>query len=169
MATTRSRSLRSNTLLAASSQPPQAVLKLGLRSSLTGHWTLIDPISHRPKYHINRDGQIHRGTSDGPLVATISRDSSSLYRLSFDDGTASIDIKPPRKLSLRGRHRFAIDGRQMYWKRDIVCREASNRRVYAEADCDIITIYEVGEPMIDIIIATFVAVKLKRQTAHSPC
>jgi len=141
-------------------------MKLCLRTSLPGHWTLIDPLSHKPLYYVN-GREIRRGTFDGPLIATMSSESSSQCRLSFSDQNTVIDIKAPGKLSVRGRHRFAVNGRKMYWKRNIVCREASTRRVYADTDDELITIYELGEPLIDVIVLTFIAVQMKCKAARS--
>ena len=162
MTATRPRPLRSTTLLSGSSSFSQRpVTKMSLRMSPAGHWTLIDPSSHRALYHV-QGREIRRNSFDGPLLATFSAEpSSATCQLSFLDGNKELEIKSPRKLSWRGRHRFVVNGRKLYWKHDIVCRESLTRRVYADTDENTLLIYENADPFKDVIAVTFLAMKLK--------
>ena len=64
---------------------------------------------------------------------------------------------------MRGRHRFEVNGKKLYWKRDVVCRESRTRRVYADTDGDTLLIYEGAEGFVDILVAGFIAMKFKHQ------
>jgi hypothetical protein len=174
----RPRPLRSTTLLSGSSSfSRRPSLQLCIRKSLPGHWSLIEPLTHKSLYHIRATGdptrEIRRGSSDGPILGVVSITSSSKQcHLSFANGAPTILVQTPRKLWGRGRHRFAVGGREFYWKRDIVCREARTRRVFADTDCDTLLVYENAEPFLDVIVATFVAMKFKREktsTSKASC
>ena len=71
------------------------------------------------------------------------------------------------KLGFRGRHRFTIGGRKLYWKKDVVCRESLTRRVFAETDGDTLLVYEGANDFPEVIVATFLAVKFKRENTRS--
>jgi hypothetical protein len=167
----RPRPLRSTTLLSGSSSySQQPALKLSLRKSLNGHWTLIEPVTHKTFYHFcaqNDDSstrELRRNSSDGALLATVSLKSSPTRRhLFFPNEQLNIELTS----SFRDRPRFTIEGRKLYWKRDVVCRESRTRHVIADTDGDTILIYEGGEQFQDIIIATFLAMKLKRENSCS--
>src|SRR6202041_1020840 len=141
---TRPRNPRSTTLLSGhSSWSIKPAVELCLRKSLAGHWTLIEPNTHKTRYHVrtpdvphgNPTREIRRDSSDGQLIGTVhQKATSSRCHLAFFDGTPNIEIGVPRKLSFRGRHRFIHNGLHLYWKRDQVCRHARTRRVYAEVD-----------------------------------
>jgi hypothetical protein len=177
MIVTRPRPTRSATLLSGSSSfPEQPSLQLGLRRSLTGtHWTLVEPTSHKPIYYVDTPEEpddhptreIRRGSSDGPILGTIQQLPTDSCQLKFEDGTPEIQINPPRKLSLRGHHNFEVDGKSLYWKRDVVCRESFTRRVFADTDGDTLLIYEGAEQFLDVIVAGFIAMKFKHQTPEA--
>jgi hypothetical protein len=88
-------------------------------------------------------------------------------QLKFADGTPEIQISAPGKLSLRNRHRFEVNGKSLYWKRDVVCRESFTRRVFADTEGDTLLIYEGAEEFLDIIVAGFIAMKFKHQTPEA--
>jgi hypothetical protein len=170
MPTPRHRATRSTTLLSGSSYSKRPAVELCLRRSLTGHCTLIEPITHKTRYHVqdahgHPTREIRRDSSDGQLVSTVQQKaSSSRCQLTFFDGTPNIEIGVPRKLSFRGRHRFEVNGLKLYWKRDQVCRHAPTRRVYADTDGDTLMVYEGAEEFLDVIVASFLAMKFKHQT-----
>lgn len=171
MTVTRPRPTRSSTLLSGSSSfSEQPSHQLGLRRSLTdSHWTLVEPSSHKPLYYVDipetsnthPTREIRRGSGDGPLLGTIQQMPSNCCQLTFADGTPAIQINAPRKLGLKGRHRFSISGKNLYWKRDVVCRESLTRRVFADTDGDTLLIYEGADQFLDVIVAGFIAMKLK--------
>lgn len=173
MIVSRPRPLRSTTLLSGSSSySQQPALKLSLRQSLNGHWTLIEPVTHKTFYHFSSYSEafptreLRRDSSDGPLIATVSLKSTPTQcHLSFSDEKTSIELK----LSFRGRHRFKVDGRNLYWKRDVVCRESLTRRIFADTDGDTLLIYEGAESFVDVIVTTFLAMKFKRQNTNANC
>jgi|SRR5579859_5214752 len=77
-----------------------------LRKSLTGSWTLIEPVSHITKYHVRTPEaphgyparEIRRDSSEGPLLGTVHvKDASGLCQLSFFDGTPNIVMAAPRR------------------------------------------------------------------------
>ena len=156
-------------MLSGSFGPSYPAWEFCRRDSLAGHWTLIDPISHRPIYYVfaprEKDGalstEIRRRSADGPLVASISLQSSPPRCLvAFaDDDHHNIELKP----NFRGRHRFTVDSKHLYWKRDVVCRESRTRHVYAETKDTALFIHGTDEKFADVIIATFVALRLKAQ------
>ena len=167
MSSPRSRRLRSTSLLSGSSSfSQQPALKLSLRRSLPGHWTLIEPLTHRTIYYFSsqRDEittrEVRHRCPDGPLLATISLKSiPDRCHLTFSDEQPDIELK----LGFRGRHRFRAGGRKLYWKKDTVCRESLTRRVFANTDGDTLLVYEGAEGFLDVIVATFLAMKFKRQ------
>jgi hypothetical protein len=165
----RPRPLRSTTLLSGSSSfSQQPAVELSLRRSLTGHWSLIDPISHKPRYFVcaarELNGyslrQIHRGDSEGPIIGTILLKSApSLCQFAFSNGKPNIELKA----NFRGRHRFVAGGRRLYWKLDVVCRESRTRRIYADTDEDTLLIYEGAETFFDELVASYLTMKCKRE------
>jgi len=175
MTVSRPRPLRSTTLLSGlSSISHRPAMRICLRKSMNGQWTLIEPVSHQTLYHVSLPThnvrEIRRGSSDGALVAVVSQIStSSQWELSFpgEKSETKIIINPPRRFSLRGRHRFRASGRQLYWKWDIVCREHFTRRVFADTDGDTLLIYEEARPFLDIIVTTFLTMKFKRMHSSS--
>jgi hypothetical protein len=158
----------------SSSFSKKAAIQFTLRKSLTGSWTLIEPVSHITKYHVRTPEaphgyparEIRRDSSDGPLLGTVHvKDASGLCQLSFFDGIPNILIAAPRKISIRGRHRFTVEGHKLYWKNDVICRESRTRRICAETDGDTLLIYEDGKMLVDAIVASFIAMKSKRLTS----
>ena len=177
MSIVKARPHRSTTLISGSSNSNKPAHELCLRRSLSGHWTLIEPVTHKARYHVSTpEGpeehptrEIRRENSEGPLLGTVRQDpSSSSCHLNLFDRTP-IEIKAPSKLSfagIRGHHPFEISGRHLYWKWDRVCRESITRRVYAEVDSDngdMLNIYEGAEDFIDVIVAGFIAMKYKHE------
>jgi hypothetical protein len=155
-----------------SEQPP---IQLGLRRSLTGtHWTLVEPNSHKPLYYVHTPEEpedhptreIRRGSADGPILGTIQQMPTDCCQLKFADG-AEIEISAPGKLSIRSRHRFEVNGKNLYWKRDVVCRESFTRRVFADTEGDTLFVYEGAEQFLDVIVAGFIAMKFKHQTPEA--
>lgn len=173
MTFTRPRPTRSATLLSGSSSfPPQPALRLYLRKSLAGHWTLVDTYSHKSLYYISAHRseagdsvhEVRRGSSDGSILATISRQlSDSQCRLAFTDGGPEIQLKLPGKISIGCKLRFEAKGRQWFWKRDIVCRDSGTRRVCAGTDDGMLLVYEGSEDLLDILAVGFIAMKFKYQ------
>ena len=169
MPNTRPRPLRSTTLLSGSSSfSQQPATELSLRKSLSGHWSLIDPLSHKPRYFVctpqEVDGysvrEIRRGDSDGPVLGTIILKSSSAHcSLTFSCDKPEFEMKA----NFRGRHRFTVAGRNLYWKRDIICRESRTRRIYADTDEETLLVYEGAESFIDEIVASYLAMKCRRE------
>jgi len=171
------RPLRSTTLLSGSSSFSHTpALQLALRKSLAGHWTLIDTATHKTRYYFSAQlddsssRQVRIDSPDGPLIAIISLETTrpTQCHVSFLDGKLDIDLK----LSFRGRYRFAVDGRNLYWKRDVVCRESRTRRVFADTEGDTLRVYERAKPFLDVIVATFLAVKFKTRRhciTSNPC
>jgi hypothetical protein len=171
---TAPRPTRSTTLTSGSSFSRRPSIELYLRRSLSGHWSLIEPLTHRPVYHIRTNSkkavrEIRHGSHEGPLLGTVSLKPSSRHcELSFNDGSPDIVIAPPRKLSMRGHHKFAVNGHRLYWKRDVVCREERTRRVYADTEDDKLLVYEGAEPFLDAIVVSFIAMKSKHDPNNSP-
>lgn len=169
MALPRPRPLRSTTLLSGSSSFSQPALELSLRRSLPGHWTLIEPLTHKTIYYFSPQineisaREVRRHSSDGPLLAIVTLKSTPTHcHLAFSDEQPNIELK----LGFRGRHRFTAGGRKLYWKKDTVCRESRTRRVFADTDGDTLLLYEEAEEFLDIIVATFLAMKFK---CHHTC
>jgi hypothetical protein len=171
MAVPRPRPLRSTTLLSGSSSiSQQPALELCLRRSLPGHWTLIEPLTHKAIYYFSPQldeisvREIRRDSHDGPLLATVSLDSTPTHcHLAFCDEQPNIELK----LGFRWRYRFTVGGRKLYWKKDTVCRESRTRRVFADTDGDTLIVYEGAEGFLDVIVATFLAMKFKCQHTSS--
>jgi hypothetical protein len=172
MPRTRPRPHRSTTLLSGSSSFSQhPAMELSLRKSLSGHWSLIDPLSHKPRYFVcspqEVDGncvrQIRRGDSDGPVLGTIVFKSSPHCSLGFSCDKLEFEMKR----NFRGRHRFTVGGRNLYWKRDVICRESLTRRIYADTDEETLLVYEGAENFIDEIVTSFLAMKFRREHCRS--
>jgi hypothetical protein len=179
MTFTRPRPTRSATLWTqwshwsgSSSFTPQPALRLCLRKSLAGHWTLVDTESHKSLYYISTHRsetvdsvhEIRRGSSDGTLLATVSKQlSESQCWLTFADGGPEIRLKLPGKISIGRKPRFEVKGRQWYWKRDIVCRDSGTRRVCAGTDDGMLLVYEGSEDLLDILAVGLIATQFKYQ------
>lgn len=156
----------------SSSFSQQPALELSLRRSLPGHWSLIEPLTHKTIYCFSSQPdeisarEVRHRSLDGPLLATVSLNSTpARCHLTFSNEQPDIELK----LGFRGRHRFTIGGRKLYWKNDIVCRESRTRRVFADTDGDTLLVYEGAEEFLDVIVATFLAIKFKRQhTCSNP-
>lgn len=171
MPISRPRPLRSTTLLSGvSSFSKSYARRLCLRRSLTGHWTLIEPESRKPLYYLSPDSEgsslreLRLSSFDGPLLAIVDHRSSPFHcHLSFANGKQHVELK----LSFRGRHQFNVDGRKLYWKRDRVCRESRTGVVLARTNEETLLIYQGAEPFLDVIVASFLAVKAKRLRTES--
>ena len=147
-------------------------MELSLRKSLSGHWSLIDPLSHKPRYFVctpkEIDGsfvrEIRRGDSDGPVLGTIIiKSSPARCSLAFPCNKPNFEMKA----NFRGRHRFRVGGRNLYWKRDVICRESLTRRIYADTDEETLLVYEGAENFVDEIIASYLAMKFRREQSRS--
>lgn len=173
MTVIRPRRTRSDTLLSTpSSYTRQPCLRLCLRKSLAGHWTLVDAKSHKSLYYISTPHseeqystcEIRKEFLDGPVLAKISRQvSGSMCRLAFTDDQSEIELLLPGLLSFGRSQRFEAKGRQLCWKRDTVCRESNSRRIDAKTDGDTLLIYESPEELLDILIVGYIAMKFKHQ------
>jgi len=166
MSVPRPRPLRSTTLLSGSSSLSHRLhSELSLRKSLVGHWTLIDPQTHKTVYYVSppttdSTREIRRNSPDGHLVAQITLKTTPSECLVFlPDENTTLRLKR----TLRGRYRFAIKGKSLYWKRDAVCRESFTRRMFADTDSDTLLIYESGESILDALVASYIAMKCKRE------
>lgn len=171
MIVSKPRNTRSTTLLSGSSYSKTPSVVLCLRKSLTDHWTLIEPVTHKPRYHVHTPdhphptAEIRRGSSEGPIIGTVHQEvCSSRCQLQFLDGSPNIEIGAT--MSLPGRHKFKVNGRKLYWKRDQICRETVTRRVFAETDGDMLLVYEGAEEFLDVIVASFLAMKFKHQSTE---
>jgi hypothetical protein len=167
MSVARPRPLKSTTLLSGSASLSQERLlyELTLRKSLVGHWTLIDPLTHKTMYYVssstaNFTREVRRNSPDGQLVAQISLETApSECLISLPDEHSSLELKR----NFRGRHRFSVKGKSLYWKRDVVCRESLSRKTFADTDGDTLLIYESGESLLDALVASFIAMKYRRE------
>jgi hypothetical protein len=137
MSISRSRPTIDKLLSGLSSFSKSSVKRLCLRRSLTGHWTMIEPESRKPLYYFSPETEgcstrkLRLSSFDGPLLAIVDHKPSPFYcHLSFANGKPQIKLKP----SFRGRYRFTVEGRNLYWRRDTVCRESRTGVALARAN-----------------------------------
>jgi hypothetical protein len=172
MSTPKPLPLRSTTttLLSGSTSFSQRLIcELSVRKSLVGHWTLIDPLTHKPVYYVSPPSadstrrELRRLSCEGPLVAEITlKTAPSECSISLLDDGSTLELKR----TFRGRHRFALNGKALYWKRDAICRESLTRRMFAETDGDVLLIYEAGELLLDALVASYIAMRFKRDQSR---
>lgn len=158
------------TLLSGSTSFSQRLIcELSVRKSLVGHWTLIDPLTHKPVYYVSPPSadssrrEVRRLSCDGSPVAEITlKTAPSECSIALLEDSSTLELKR----TFRGRHRFVLNGKVLYWKRDAICRESLTRRMYAETDGDVLLIYEAGELLLDALVASYIAVRFKQDQSR---